>query len=133
MNDTRTRRRAAVAALAAVGALLTLAGILLMTMPFHDGTIPQWNALCSSDIGQIGQVLDGSAQHDCGLVSVSDHLMGWLLGLGILALAGPPAPGPLAPNGRPPVRAAEADGNRTRLRRRAPHTGFEDRGGHQAP
>jgi hypothetical protein len=28
---------------------------------------------------------------------------------------------------------AEADGNRTRLRRGAPHTGFEDRGGHQAP
>src|SRR5215831_21373210 len=28
---------------------------------------------------------------------------------------------------------AEADGNRTRLRRGTPHTGFEDRGGHQAP
>jgi hypothetical protein len=88
MNDTRTRRRAAVAGLAAVGALLTLASILLMIVPFHDGTIPQWNALCSSDIGQIGQVLDSSAQHDCGLVSLADHLMGWLLLLGILALAG---------------------------------------------
>jgi hypothetical protein len=29
--------------------------------------------------------------------------------------------------------AAEADGNRTRRRRDAPSTGFEDRGGHQAP
>jgi hypothetical protein len=28
---------------------------------------------------------------------------------------------------------AEADGNRTRRRRSAPSTGFEDRGGHQAP
>src|SRR6266568_2685510 len=28
---------------------------------------------------------------------------------------------------------AEADGNRTRRRRGAPSTGFEDRGGHQAP
>src|SRR5690242_7966098 len=28
---------------------------------------------------------------------------------------------------------AEADGNRTRRRREAPSTGFEDRGGHQAP
>jgi hypothetical protein len=91
VNDTRTRRGAAVgaiAALATVGALLTLAGILLMTVPFHDGTIPQWNGLCSSDVGQIGQFLDSSAQHDCGMVSVADHLIGWLLGLGILALAG---------------------------------------------
>jgi hypothetical protein len=31
------------------------------------------------------------------------------------------------------TQVAEADGNRTRLRRGAPHTGFEDRGGHQAP
>src|SRR5215813_1453647 len=33
----------------------------------------------------------------------------------------------------PPARVAEADGNRTRRRRSAPSTGFEDRGGHQAP
>ena len=31
------------------------------------------------------------------------------------------------------VQVAEADGNRTRRRRSAPSTGFEDRGGHQAP
>jgi len=91
MNDTRTRRgtaTAAVTSLAIAGAVLTLGGILLMSVPFHDGTIPQWNALCTSDIGQIGQVLDSSAQHDCGMVGVADHLIGWLLGLGILALAG---------------------------------------------
>jgi len=91
MNDTRNRRggaRASIAALATAGALLTLGGILLMSVPFHNGTIPQWNALCSSDIGQIGQALDSSAQHDCGMVGVADHLIGWLLGLGILALAG---------------------------------------------
>src|SRR5262249_47364314 len=44
------------------------------------------------------------------------------------ALFRPPG-GELAPAG--PM--AEADGNRTRLRRCAPHTGFEDQGGHQAP
>ncbi len=32
-----------------------------------------------------------------------------------------------------PAAVAEADGNRTRRRRSAPSTGFEDRGGHQAP
>ncbi len=37
-----------------------------------------------------------------------------------------------APGGQP-EQAAEADGNRTRRRRGAPSTGFEDRGGHQAP
>jgi len=91
MNDTRTRRRSgagAMTTLAVAGALLTLGGVVLLTVPFHDGTIPQWNALCSSDVGQIGQIIDNSAQHDCGMVSLADHLMGWLLGLGIVALAG---------------------------------------------
>ena len=31
------------------------------------------------------------------------------------------------------VQVAEADGNRTRRRRGAPSTGFEDRGDHQVP
>jgi len=31
------------------------------------------------------------------------------------------------------LQVAEADGNRTRRRRGTPPTGFEDRGGHQAP
>jgi hypothetical protein len=74
-------------ALAAGGGLLTIAAVLLVTVPFHHGTIPQWNGLCSSDIGQIGQLLDTSAQRDCGAVSLADHLIGWLFGLGILALA----------------------------------------------
>jgi len=87
MNDHITRR-GPVLALAAVGALLTLAGIVLVTVPFHDGTVPQWNGLCSSDLGQIGQFLDGSAQQDCGAVGLADHLIGWLLGLGAAALLG---------------------------------------------
>ena len=33
----------------------------------------------------------------------------------------------------PFVQVAEADGNRTRRRRLAPSTGFEDRGDHQVP
>jgi hypothetical protein len=38
-------------------------------------------------LGQIGQLLDTSAQRDCGAVSLADHLIGWLFSLGILALA----------------------------------------------
>jgi hypothetical protein len=86
MNHTTARRGPAVA-LGAVGALLLLAGVLLVTVRFHDGTIPQWNGLCSSDVGQIGQFFDSSAQHDCGLVSLADRLVGWLFALGILGLA----------------------------------------------
>jgi hypothetical protein len=79
-------RRTPVTILAAIGGLLTLVGILLATVPLHHGTIPQWNGLCSSGVGQIGQLLDSSAQQDCGAVSLADHLIGWLLGAGILAL-----------------------------------------------
>ncbi len=84
MNSSR---HGPVIGLATVGGLLTIAGILLLTVPFHHGTIPQWNGLCSSGLGQIGQLLDTSAQRDCGAVSLADHLIGWLFGLGILALA----------------------------------------------
>ena len=73
--------------LAAAGGLLTVVGILLATVPFHHGTIPQWNGLCTSGVGQLGQLLDPSAQRDCGAVSLADHLIGWLLGAGILTMA----------------------------------------------
>jgi hypothetical protein len=73
--------------LAVIGGLLVTAGVLLVTVPLHHGTIPQWNALCSSDVGQIGQFIDASAQQDCTEVSLADHLIGWLFGGGILLLA----------------------------------------------
>jgi len=86
MNDTTSRRGAALA-LAAAGGLLTLAGVLLVAVPLHHGTIPQWNGVCSSGFGQIGQLLDSSAQQDCGMVGLADHLIGWLFAGGIPALA----------------------------------------------
>jgi hypothetical protein len=73
--------------LAAVGTLLLAAGVLLMTVPLHHGTIPQWNGLCTSGVGQIGQLIDSTAQQDCGSVSLADHLIGWLIGGGLAALA----------------------------------------------
>ena len=86
MNGTRFRRGPAVA-LAAAGGLLTVGGVLLVTVPFRHGTVPQWNGVCSSSIGQIGQFFDSAAQQDCGLVSLADHLIGWLFAAGALALA----------------------------------------------
>jgi hypothetical protein len=87
MNGAISRRGPAVA-LAAAGSLLIIGGILLVTVPFHHGTVPQWNGVCSSGIGQIGQLFDPTAQQDCGLVSLADHLIGWLFAGGVLALVG---------------------------------------------
>lgn len=75
------------ATLAVIGGLLIVAGVALVTVPLHHGTIPQWNGLCTSDLGQIGQFIDSSAQQHCGQVSLADHLIGWLFGAGIVALA----------------------------------------------
>jgi hypothetical protein len=70
-----------------IGALALAAGILLSVVPLHQGTITQWNGLCSSGVGQLGQLLSPAARRDCGVVGVADHAIGWLLGLGIAALA----------------------------------------------
>ena len=86
MNGISRGRGPAVAP-AAAGGLLTIGAVLLVTVPFHHGTIPQWNGVCSSGIGQIGQLFDSTAQQDCGMVSLADHLIGWLFAGGILALA----------------------------------------------
>lgn len=74
-------------ALAAAGVVLAAAGVLVAVVPVHHETIPQWNGLCASGAGQIGQFLDSSLQRDCGAVSSADHLIGWLLGGGIAAVA----------------------------------------------
>jgi len=67
--------------------LLLLAGILLIVVPLDQGTVPQWNGLCSSGIGQLGQLLSPDVRAHCGQVGLADHAIGWLLGLGILGLA----------------------------------------------
>ena len=45
------------------------------------------NRACTGRRSQLGQLLDPSAQRDCGAVSLAGHLIGWLLGAGILTLA----------------------------------------------
>ena len=87
MNGTISGRGPA-AALAAIGGLLTIGALALVTVRFQHGTIPQWNGVCTSGIGQIGQLFDSTAQQDCNLVGLADHLIGWLFATGLLALAG---------------------------------------------
>jgi hypothetical protein len=80
-------RHGLVRTLAIFGGLLTVAGLLLAVVPLDHGTISQWNGLCTTSIGQLGQLLDASARQDCGAVALAGHLTGWLLGGGIAALA----------------------------------------------
>jgi hypothetical protein len=42
-------------------------------------------ALCQSGIGQIGQAIDDTVAHDCGLVTALESAVGWLLVTGVLA------------------------------------------------
>jgi hypothetical protein len=87
VNASRGRPHWPVAALAAAGLVLAVAGVLVAIVPVHHETIPQWNGLCGSGAGQIGQFFDSSWQRDCGAAGFADHLIGWLLGGGTAAVA----------------------------------------------
>jgi hypothetical protein len=72
------RKKTGVVAVA-LGVVLFVAGIV-----DHLFAAPK-AALCQSDIGQIGQVLDNTVAHDCGLVTAIESAVGWLLVVGILS------------------------------------------------
>jgi len=109
-------RRRPVKTLATLGSLLAAAGILLYMVPLDYGTIPQWNSLCSSGVGQLGQLLANGSREDCGLVGIADHLIGVLIGVGaacliaafVLAIRSQPVHAPPPPGfaGPPPGPAA---------------------------
>ena len=74
------RRRATGVAAAALGAVLFVAGLV-----DHWVVAPK-SALCQSGIGQIGQAIDTTVAHDCGLVNALEAAVGWLLVFGVLAV-----------------------------------------------
>src|ERR1700683_1467304 len=74
------RRRATGVAAVVVGAILLVAGLI-----DHWVVAPK-SALCQSGIGQIGQAIDTTVAHDCGLVNALEAAVGWLLILGVLAV-----------------------------------------------
>ena len=63
-----------------LGAILFVAGLI-----DHWVVAPK-SALCQSGIGQIGQAIDTTVAHDCGLVNALEAAVGWLLVLGVLAV-----------------------------------------------
>jgi hypothetical protein len=65
--------------------------VVLGAILFVAGLIDHWvvapkSALCQSGIGQIGQAIDTTVAHDCGLVNGLEAAVGWLLALGVLAV-----------------------------------------------
>src|SRR5579863_6451193 len=72
------RRRATGVAAAVVGTVLFVAGLI-----DHWVVAPK-SALCQSGIGQIGQAIDTTVAHDCGLVNALESAVGWLIVLGVL-------------------------------------------------
>jgi hypothetical protein len=78
-----------------VGVGLAGLGAILHDVPFPipgsgvsgDYPVPEWNAACTSGVGQLVQSLSGSAQSDCGYIADADHAIGWLIGLGVAMLA----------------------------------------------
>lgn len=70
-----------------IAVVVLLLGVLLLVGAVidHSFAAPR-NAECQSGIGQVGQLVDGTIAHDCGLVGVLESAIGWLIVLGILAL-----------------------------------------------
>jgi hypothetical protein len=74
------RRKATGVAALAIGAVLIIAGLV------DHAVIASKAALCQSPVGQIGQVIDTTVAHDCGLVNALESAVGWLIAVGILAV-----------------------------------------------
>jgi hypothetical protein len=68
------------------GAILLPCGIGLDLIRIDGATLAQWNAACTSGVGQLAQAFSAGATHDCGWAMTADHAIGWLIGGGIAAL-----------------------------------------------
>ena len=67
------------------GVIVLALGLVLFIAGIADHTFIASKAdLCQSDIGQIGQAIDNTVAHDCGLVTGLESAVGWLLVAGIL-------------------------------------------------
>jgi hypothetical protein len=67
-------------------AALALGVVLLLAAVVDHQVVASKSALCQSGLGQIGQALDDTVAHDCGLVTALESAVGWLLAVGVLAL-----------------------------------------------
>jgi uncharacterized membrane protein HdeD (DUF308 family) len=69
------------------GVIALVAGVVLLAGGIVDHVLAAPKAaLCDSGIGQVGQALDNTVAHDCGLVTALESAVGWLIVVGVLAL-----------------------------------------------
>ncbi len=66
------------------GVVLLYVGSALTQVNFKGATLPQWNGLCSQGMGQVL----GLTTRDCALAAHVDHVIGWMIGQGLVLLAG---------------------------------------------
>jgi hypothetical protein len=82
-------RRPASIVTAALGGTMLVAGIVMTQVRFNGATISQWNGLCTSTIGQFGQLAAPGAARNCGLASFAEHAVVWAIAIGtVLPIAG---------------------------------------------
>ncbi len=70
-----------------IALVVLVLGVVLLVGAFvdHSFAAPR-NAECQSGIGQLGQLVDNTVAHDCGLVSGLETAVGWLVALGIVGV-----------------------------------------------
>jgi hypothetical protein len=76
----------------AAGVIITAAGWALghttLLVAWKGGTASQVNGICTSGIGQLGQVVNAGLRGSCGQVALYEQASGWLIVLGVLVTAG---------------------------------------------
>jgi hypothetical protein len=72
-----------------IAIVVVVLGVALLVGGFiaHNFAAPR-NALCQSGIGQIGQFVDNTIAHDCGLVTTLESAVGWIFAVSIVAIGG---------------------------------------------
>ena len=72
-----------------VSVVVVVLGVALLVGGFiaHNFAAPR-NAECQSPVGQVGQFVDNTIAHDCGLVTTLESADGWIFVAAIAAIAG---------------------------------------------
>lgn len=72
----------------AVGAMVIVAALLIDYKWYSAGSVSRLNGLCSSGFGQLAQAGSSKAASGCSTAALLDHVVGWGIILGLLAVIG---------------------------------------------
>lgn len=71
----------------AAGVMAVVAALLIDFKWYSAGSVSHLNGLCSSGLGQLVQAASGRAASGCSTAALLDHLVGWGIIAGLLAIA----------------------------------------------